>query len=121
MNYLKSIFVCFFVLASFGISFVKENHAFGTDENAAEFSVHKTPQLSQTDQTEHFNCLRHSNEIDVFYFAKTTKPYPAFDAHESKGLEGRHFSFLRKTTQELALSYQFFRLNILSSQAHPPT
>ncbi len=72
MNYLKSIFVFLFLLASFGISFAKENnHAFAAYENAAEFSVHKTPQISQTDQTEHFNCLRHSSEIDVFYFAKT--------------------------------------------------
>lgn len=81
----------------------------------------KQTQLSVTDNNEHLNCLRTSGEEFLFRISQTPKTFCSLVHLFSIVLEKDQCHGLIKTSQELGLSYEFMRMNILASKAHPPT
>lgn len=128
---LKTTLFCFLALLFFSSSIVKSNSAelffeyTGISKNQIvskiDFLNNKPSQLTKTDNSEHLNCQRNLGEAFFFYVSKTPKTYSASEARIADALDYKRFSSFRKTTHELGLSYEFARLNILSSKSHPPT
>lgn len=114
MKQLKFIFALLLLILIGGVSFASENPL---SEQLISQSIHRSPSLSKRDRAVHVKCIRNQTEVT----AKLPQTFLYTDLKESACLEQHAPPSKRKTTQELSLSYQFFRLNILSSQAHPPT
>lgn len=85
------------------------------------FLANKHIQLNAPDNNEHLNCLRTSGEEFLFRITQTPKSYCPSDLLFSINLENCQICGLNKTSQELGLSYEFTRMNVLASKAHPPT
>lgn len=81
----------------------------------------KSLQLSNKNNKEHLNCLRHVGQRVFYYVAKTPKAYSESAPRDEDVLVKKLLCRHQKTTHALGLSYEFTRLNVLSSKSHPPT
>ena len=129
-EFIKSCGVCllalsalwFFVVQGNGAHLALAQGATLEYQTASGLLTPKPVQLSKTVQSEHLNCVRNVADDFLIRYTKPSKTTCyALAPFQTEAVELKRCHCFCKTSQALGLSYEYLRMNILASKAHPPT